>query len=66
VNQHGVTGALIPPGDPDALAKALNELLDDDVLRAGLGKAARLRVEQEFTAERMINRTLHLYNEILA
>lgn len=66
VNQDRVTGMLVPPGDPDALAEALNELLEDDVLRAGLGKAARLRVEQEFTAERMIARTLGLYHEILA
>ncbi|HSE03289.1 MAG TPA: glycosyltransferase, partial [Methylomirabilota bacterium] len=66
VNQDGVTGRLIPPGDADALAGALNELLEDDGLRAALGKAARLRVEQEFTAERMIARTLALYDEALA
>jgi rhamnosyl/mannosyltransferase len=66
VNQDGVTGRLVPPGDADALAGALNELLEDDGLRAALGKAARLRVEQEFTAERMIARTLALYDEALA
>jgi rhamnosyl/mannosyltransferase len=66
VNQDRVTGMLVPSGDPDALASALTQLLDDDALRAGLGKAARLRVEQEFTAERMIARTLDLYNEVLA
>ncbi len=65
VNQDGVTGRLIAPGDRDALAGALNQLLEDDVLRGGLGKAARLRVEQEFTAERMIARTLALYEEAL-
>ena len=65
VNQHAVTGLLVPPADPDALAEALNTLLEDDVLRAGLGKAARLRVEQEFTAERMIARTLALYEDVL-
>jgi glycosyltransferase involved in cell wall biosynthesis len=66
VNRDGVTGMLVPPGDPDALAGALNELLEDEQLRAGLGKAARLRVEQEFTAERMNARTLGLYDEVLA
>ncbi len=66
VNQDGVTGMLVPPGNPDALAGALNTLLEDDGLRAGLGKAARLRVEQEFTAERMIARTLTVYDEALA
>ena len=66
VNQDGVTGMLVPPGDADALARALNEVLDDDALRTGLGKVARLRVEQEFTAERMIARTRALYDEALA
>ncbi len=66
VNQDGVTGMLIPPGDPHALAGALSGLLEDDVLRAGLGKAARLRAEQKFTAERMIARTLDLYEDVLA
>jgi glycosyltransferase involved in cell wall biosynthesis len=62
VNQDGVTGMLVLPGNPDALAGALNTLLEDDALRTGLGKAARLRVEQEFTAERRIARTLDLYD----
>jgi glycosyltransferase involved in cell wall biosynthesis len=65
VNQDRVTGRLVPPGDPAALAGALNELLDDDALRTGLGKAARLPVEQEFTAERMIASTLALYEDVL-
>jgi rhamnosyl/mannosyltransferase len=65
VNQDGVTGMLVPPGDPAGLAGALNALLDDDGLCAGLGKAARLRVEQEFNAERMIARTLALYEDVL-
>jgi rhamnosyl/mannosyltransferase len=66
VNQDGISGILVPPGDRDALARALNRLLEDDVLRAGLGKTARLRVEQEFTAERMIAQTLTVYDEVLA
>jgi glycosyltransferase involved in cell wall biosynthesis len=66
VNQDEVTGMLIPPGDSDALVGALNVLLEDDALRTGLGKAAQLRVEQEFTAERMIARTLRVYDEAIA
>jgi glycosyltransferase involved in cell wall biosynthesis len=57
---------LVPPGEPDALGRALNQLLEDDALRASLGKAARLRAEEEFTAERMIARTRDLYDEVLA
>jgi len=66
VNQAGVTGILVPPGNPDALAGAVNTLLEDEALRASFGKAARLRVDQEFTAERMIARTLDVYREALA
>jgi rhamnosyl/mannosyltransferase len=65
VNAHGRTGWLVPPGDADALARALNLLLDDDDLRATLGKAARERVEREFTAERMIARTREVYAQVV-
>jgi len=66
VNQHGVTGLRVLPGDPEALAEALQQVLDDAGLRARLGCAARARIEQEFTAERMIARTLEVYREVLA
>jgi glycosyltransferase involved in cell wall biosynthesis len=66
VTVHGRTGWLVPPGDADALARALGMLLEDDDLRATLGKAARERVEREFTAERMIASTLALYEQAMA
>jgi rhamnosyl/mannosyltransferase len=66
VNQHGVTGLLVPPGNPEALAEALNRLLDDPGLRDRMGRAARERVEREFRAERMISSTLEVYREVLA
>src|SRR5262249_53727092 len=66
VNRHGVTGLLVPPGDPNALAGALTSLLDDAKLRAELGRAARERVDQHFTAERMVAETLSVYDEVLA
>jgi rhamnosyl/mannosyltransferase len=66
VNQQGVTGFLVPPEDPDALAEALSRLLDDPELRARFGRAARARIEQQFTAERMITDTLAVYRAVLA
>jgi rhamnosyl/mannosyltransferase len=65
VNQHERTGLLVPPGDPDALADALNRLLGDGRLRASLGQAARARVQQEFDREAMIERTLGVYDEVV-
>ena len=49
-------GILVPPGDPDALAAAVRELLDDPGRRHGIGEAARRRVEAEFPLARMIDR----------
>jgi rhamnosyl/mannosyltransferase len=65
VNLHQITGLLVPPGDPDQLASALNELLNDRELRMRLGKTARDRVKTEFTGDRMIAETLRIYDEIL-
>jgi rhamnosyl/mannosyltransferase len=65
VNRHGVTGLVVPAGDPDALADALNRLLENPGLRMELGDNARLRVEKEFRAERMVSATLEVYREIL-
>jgi glycosyltransferase involved in cell wall biosynthesis len=49
-------GVLVPPGDPEALAAAVRELLEDPERRGRLGDAARQRVEAEFPLRRMIER----------
>lgn len=64
VNQDGVTGLRVPPGDSHALAAALARVLDDDAFRAKLGASARDRVRREFTADRMAARTLDVYREV--
>ncbi|MDP2936903.1 MAG: glycosyltransferase [Dehalococcoidia bacterium] len=65
VNQHGVTGLVVPPADPAALSAALNLILGDHQLRHKLGQAARRRVAEEFTAERMVQAVLDLYGRLL-
>lgn len=65
VNRHGVTGLVVPAGDPNALAEALNNLLENPGLRSALGENARRRVQEEFRVERMVSATMEVYREIL-
>lgn len=59
-------GELVPPGDPDALAAALNALLADPV-RAQIDAAARLDwLRPRFHIDAMQRRVDELYREILA
>lgn len=62
----GVAGLTVPPRDRDALAAAINRLLDDAALRHRLGDGGRRRVHEQFTVDRMVQRTLHVYREALA
>ncbi len=66
VNRHGVTGLNVPPRDPDALADALNTLLEDPEKRAALGASARRRVETEFNAETVARQEFRIYEEVRA
>lgn len=51
--EEGVSGLLVPPGDEEALARAVLALLSDEGRRAAMGQAGRAHVERAFTAERM-------------
>lgn len=65
VVQDGVTGRVVPPQDPAALAAALRELVDNPTKRRVMGQAARLRVETEFTQELMTQRVMEVYASLL-
>jgi glycosyltransferase involved in cell wall biosynthesis len=65
VSLDRITGLTVPPANPDALAKAVNLLLDDDGRRKQYGQAARHRVYQEFSLEMMAQKTIQLYDNIL-
>lgn len=64
VVEDGVTGLLVPTGDPAALAEALGRL-GDPVLRRQLGTAGRVRVEQQFSASQLARQLQQLYLELL-
>jgi glycosyltransferase involved in cell wall biosynthesis len=63
--QHGQTGYLVPVADRAAFARWTQKLLDDPELARRLGRAARERMQSEFTVERMVERHAALYRELL-
>jgi glycosyltransferase involved in cell wall biosynthesis len=64
---HGVTGWRVPPGDPAALARVLEEMLAlTPPERAALGARARASVCAHYTTEAMQKATLDVYRELLA
>ncbi len=60
------TGFLVPLGDRAAFARQTQRLLADPALAAAYGQAARQRVQQEFGFEKMVQRHVALYNQLLA
>jgi glycosyltransferase involved in cell wall biosynthesis len=54
VNQDGVSGLVVTPGDPVALGDALGRLLEDSSLRRQLGEGALRRATTMFSRERMV------------
>jgi glycosyltransferase involved in cell wall biosynthesis len=61
--EHGVTGLLVPRRDPEALAKALIELLLDPKRRERMGRAAAERARTAFDEERLVGALLEAYRE---
>jgi glycosyltransferase involved in cell wall biosynthesis len=63
--QDGVTGVLVEPDDPQALAAALSNVLTKPHLARRLGASGYARVKRAFEASRMAQATLALYRELL-
>ena len=61
---QGETGLLVPGRDHDALADAIVRLLNDPELRRGMGDAGRARARALFSAERMVQSTLNVYQRV--
>lgn len=58
-------GMVVPKRDPEALAAAVNRLLDDPELAARLGQLGRERAEARFGMERYVDRMLAVYRHVL-
>jgi len=59
------TGLLVPPGDAEALAGAVIELLTQDECRLRMGDRARQMAESDLSWERIARRTVTLYRSVL-
>ena len=62
--EEGETGFLVPVGQPERLADALQSLLDDVTLRRRMGQAARRRVADRFSVEGTLAQIESLYAEL--
>jgi len=65
VSVDGETGITVEPGNPDALAGAIEFLLNNEEVRRKCASAAMKRVREEYTAELMAQRTFAIYESIL-
>ena len=63
--EHGVTGLLIPPRDPSALAAAICSLLQDPDSAVRLGRTARQRVSQHYSLRAMSDRFESFYEHLM-
>ena len=59
--EDGVSGRLVPPNDPAALAAALTEVLSSPDTRARYVEAARRSLSENFDTNRMLDRLRELY-----
>lgn len=64
--EDGVSGLVVPPRDPAALAAAVRRLLTEPALAGALGEAGRRRVVEGFSAEARLDRVEALYRALTA
>ncbi len=63
--QHGINGLLVEPLDYKNMAKALLTLLCDPVLAKKYGHAARIRIEQHYSLQRIMDMYVELYQSLV-
>ncbi|MBI4678157.1 MAG: glycosyltransferase [Elusimicrobia bacterium] len=64
--EDGRTGVLVPPGDAERLAAAMERLARDPALRRSMGHAGKERFLSLFEIEKSAERYLHLYQRLTA
>lgn len=65
VSKDGETGLTVPPADSDALASAINELLEDEERRREYGENAYHRVKEKFSRNGMLDTVESVYRDLV-
>jgi glycosyltransferase involved in cell wall biosynthesis len=62
--QDQVTGVLVPPASPAAMAQAIRQLLTDTALAHRMGRRGKERAKQHFGCGQVIEQTARVYDEV--
>ena len=63
---ENISGYLVPSNNPNEMAKAIQQYIDQPELLAKHGQAARERIENEFSMKAMVDNYVKVYDELLA
>jgi L-malate glycosyltransferase len=63
--RDGDNGLLVPPANPEALARAIESIADNGPERVRMGRRGRIRMEEQFTLERKIQKSENLFHSLL-
>jgi glycosyltransferase involved in cell wall biosynthesis len=63
--KNNINGLLVKPNDTDALAEAMDKVLQDQRLGIRLGTNARRDIERNFNLDRMIQQTASVYKYVM-
>ena len=64
VVEDNVSGLLVPSDNPDAMARAIESLIQDPKRRMAMGQAAQRRARERFSAEAIVPRYEALYRRV--
>jgi glycosyltransferase involved in cell wall biosynthesis len=64
VVEHGVTGWLVAPRHPGALAERIRDLLKNPAERREMGASGRKRAELNFSAQLMVRNIINVYDSL--
>src|SRR5690606_28399493 len=64
VNKDGVSGLVVEPQNPEVFAQAIKKITVDEVLKQQLSEGSRKRYEKYFTRDKMVEKSLKVYDRL--